>query len=506
MKRILIANRGEIAVRIIRACRDMGISPVAVYSQADREALHVKLADEAYEIGPPASSQSYLVIEKILDAAGRSGADAIHPGYGFLSEKAVFAQACQDAGVVFIGPSASSIRLMGDKIASRRAMKDSGVPVIPGTEQPLASADEAVQVADRIGYPVMLKASAGGGGKGMRVAETEGELRSAFEQARSEAQRSFDDPTVFIEKFLRHPRHIEVQVLGDRHGNRVFLGERECSIQRRHQKIVEECPSPIVDEEFRQRLGQAALKAADAVDYFSAGTVEMLVDSPDDSGKRPFYFLEMNTRLQVEHPVTEMVTGIDLVKEQIRVAAGERLPFRQEDIRMRGWAIECRIYAEDPFNGFFPAPGRILTLFEPAGPGIRNDSGVYPGFEIPIHYDPMISKLVAHGDDRRQAIGRMQRALREYRIAGIRTNLPFFEVLLAHPGFLEGDLSTDFIERFELMDKLAAEPEDETIPLLAAAIDCYLDRSRNGAPRPQSTECSSKSSAWREFGRFRNRL
>ncbi|HSR52433.1 MAG TPA: acetyl-CoA carboxylase biotin carboxylase subunit [Acidobacteriota bacterium] len=513
-KRILIANRGEIAVRVLRACRDMDIETVAVFSDADRHALHVKMADQAFHIGPSPSSQSYLVGEKILAAARRSEAEAIHPGYGFLSENEGFRKACDEAGVVFIGPSAHSISVMGDKIASRQTMIDAGVPVIPGTEGSVDTLEKALATAGEIGYPVMLKASAGGGGKGMRVCENDKDLRSAFDQARNEAQASFSDPTVFLEKFLRHPRHIEVQVLGDAHGNRIHLGERECSIQRRHQKVVEECPSPVVDEDLRARLGETALKAAEAVDYFSAGTVEMLMDEPDEEGQRPFYFLEMNTRLQVEHPVTELVTGVDLVIEQIKVAAGRKLGCRQQDIQLSGAAIECRVYAEDPFNNFFPSPGQITTLYEPAGPGIRNDSGVYEGFEIPIQYDPMISKLVAHGADRDQAVRRMKRALDEYRIGGLRTNLPFFEVLLRHPAFLEGELSTDFIQRHGLMEELKEEQEDQDLPLLAAAVQFYLDsrqpsaapaRSAAGSPAKREHQSPSRSSAWKDYGRFNNR-
>ncbi len=496
-RKILIANRGEIAVRVIRACREMGISPVAVYSEADRKALHVQLADEAYEIGPAPSVESYLVIEKILDAARRSGAQAIHPGYGFLAENEDFAQACLDAQVEFIGPAPSSIRLMGDKIASRKAMLEAGVPVVPGAEGSVETVADAMQTARKIGYPVMLKASAGGGGKGMRVVRDDSQLRSAFNQARSEAEAAFSNPTVFLEKFLIRPRHIEVQVLGDRHGNLIHLGERECSIQRRHQKVVEESPSPIVDEGFRQKLGGTALKAARAVDYYNAGTVEMMVEETDQGPQ--FYFLEMNTRLQVEHPVTELVTGVDLVRQQIRVAAGRRLSHRQQDIRLRGAAIECRIYAEDPFNNFFPSPGKIQALFEPAGPGVRNDSGVYEGFEIPIHYDPLISKLVAYGDDRRQAIQRMRRALKEYRIAGVRTNQPFFEVLLTHPEFLQGRLSTDFIDRHGLLEQMQKTSEDGTVPLLAASIGYFLER-RSTAVRAAAPQ--GRSNAWKEFDRF----
>src|ERR1700690_2774158 len=405
-KKILIANRGEIAVRIQRACREMGIAAVAVYSDVDRAALHVRKADEAYPIGPAPAAESYLRMDKILDIAKRSGAEAIHPGYGFLSENAKFAQACADAGVKFIGPSPYSMNLMGSKTSARRQMEKAGGPFVPGTSRGLASAEEGEQVAERIGYPVMLKAAAGGGGKGMRLVHTSAELKSALESAQSEAQRSFGDNEVYIEKAIVNPRHIEVQVLADEHGNTVYLGERECSIQRRHQKVLEEAPSPIVDPEMRSRMGEVAVRVAKAARYCNAGTVEFLVDA-----EKNFYFLEMNTRLQVEHPVTELITGLDLVHLQIRIAAGEKLPFRQEDVVLRGHAIECRIYAEDADNNFFPSPGKIETLLTPEGPGIRLDNGVYTGWTVPIDYDPLLAKLVAYGEDRQQAISRLARAL-----------------------------------------------------------------------------------------------
>jgi acetyl-CoA carboxylase biotin carboxylase subunit len=441
-KKILIANRGEIAVRVIRACREMGIGTVAVYSEADRGALHVRMADEVYEIGPASSRESYLVIEKILAAARRAKADAIHPGYGFLSENAAFARACADEGVTFIGPSPESIALMGSKIEARRAVAKYGVQSVPGTLDPVSSDAEARSVAASVGYPIMLKASGGGGGKGLRFVSSSEELESALRNTRSEALAAFGDDAIYIEKFVEKPRHIEVQVLADRHGNAIFVGERECTIQRRHQKVIEECPSPVVDEGLRSRMGEAALKVVKAAGYYNAGTVEFLVNP-----ERHFYFLEMNTRLQVEHPVTEMVTGLDLVKLQIRVAAGEKLPLRQEELVMRGSAIECRIYAEDPDNNFFPSPGKILMLRPPSGPGVRDDSGVYAGWTVPIDYDPLISKLVAWGNTRPEAISRMQRALSEYRIEGIQSNLAFFQEILAHAEFRNADFDTGFIDR-----------------------------------------------------------
>ncbi|MGB9086164.1 MAG: acetyl-CoA carboxylase biotin carboxylase subunit, partial [Terriglobales bacterium] len=417
-KKILIANRGEIAVRIIRACREMGIATVVVYSDVDRAALHVRKSDEAYPIGPAPAAESYLRMDKILDVAKRSGAEAIHPGYGFLSENAKFAQACADAGVKFIGPSPHSMNLMGSKTSARREMEKAGVPFVPGTSRGLASAEEGEQVAERIGYPVMLKAAAGGGGKGMRLVHTRQELRSALESAQSEAQRSFGDSEVYIEKAIVNPRHIEMQVLADEHGNTVWLGERECSIQRRHQKVLEEAPSPIVDPDMRRRMGEVAVRVAQAASYTNAGTIEFLVDE-----QKNFYFLEMNTRLQVEHPVTELTTGLDLVHLQLRIAAGEKLPFAQSDVQIRGHAIECRIYAEDPDNNYFPSPGKITVLLQPAGPGIRRDSGMYEGWNVPMDYDPLLAKLIGYGTDRQQAIMRLDRALYEYFVAGIKTNI-----------------------------------------------------------------------------------
>src|SRR5690348_3269422 len=447
-KKVLIANRGEIAVRVIRACREMGIASVAVFSDVDRAALHVSHADEAYPIGPAPARESYLNISKIIDVAQRSGAEAIHPGYGFLSENPRFARACQDAGIKFIGPPASAMELMGSKTRARQAMQAAGVPFVPGSARGL-SLPEAEQLAAKIGYPVMIKAAAGGGGKGMRLVRSASELSSSFETAKSEALRSFNDDEVYLEKYIQNPRHIEIQVLADEYGDAVYLGERECSVQRRHQKVIEEAPSAVVNEDLRARMGAVAVQAAKSSGYANAGTVEFLVDS-----ERNFYFLEMNTRLQVEHPVTEAVTGLDLVHLQLRIAAGEKLPFRQSDVQLRGHAIECRIYAEDPENNFFPSPGKIGRLMRPSGPGIREDSGVYEGWTVPLDYDPMLSKLIAFAPDRAAAIARMRRALDEYFVGGIKSNLPLFRRILEHSDFVAARIDTGFLDRL-----LAAEPQ-----------------------------------------------
>jgi acetyl-CoA carboxylase, biotin carboxylase subunit len=443
-KKILIANRGEIAVRVIRACHEMGIAAVAVYSDVDRAALHVRKADEAYPIGAAAARESYLNIEKILDVAKRAGADAIHPGYGFLSENAKFAQACAEARVKFIGPTAAAMDAMGSKTRARQAMERAGVPFVPGTSRGLESFEQAEQVAKKIGYPVMLKAAAGGGGKGMRLVQAAGDLKSALEGARSEAERAFGDSEVYIEKAITNPRHIEMQILADEHGNTVYLGERECSLQRRHQKVLEEAPSPIVDAELRRRMGEVAVRVAQAANYTNAGTVEFLVDE-----QKNFYFLEMNTRLQVEHPVTELVTGLDLVHLQIRIAAGERLPLAQKDVMIRGHAIECRVYAEDPDNNYFPSPGKITLLLQPSGPGIRRDSGMYEGWTVPMDYDPLLAKLIGYGTDREQAIRRLTRALGEYFVGGIKTNLSLFRRILRHEDFRTGKMDTGFLDRLQ---------------------------------------------------------
>ena len=441
-KKILIANRGEIAVRIIRACREMGIPTVAVFSDVDRAAPHVMKADEAYNIGPAPARESYLNIEKILDVAKRRGVDAIHPGYGFLSENAQFAKACGDAGVKFIGPPPFAMEAMGSKTRAREAADRAGVPRVPGSVRALDSVADAEEVAASVGYPVMLKAAAGGGGKGMRRVDSRAELASAFAAAQSEALRSFGNGDVYIEKLILQPRHIEIQVLGDEHGNLVYLGERECSVQRRHQKVIEEAPSAIVDADMRARMGETAVALARAAGYYNAGTIEFLVDQ-----NKNFYFLEMNTRLQVEHPVTEMVTGLDLVHLQILAAAGATLPFAQSDLQLRGHAIEVRVYAEDPANNFFPSPGKITRLITPSGPGIREDSGIYEGWSVPIDYDPMLSKLIAYAPTREQAIRRIRRALDEYFIGGIASNLGLFREILDDEEFVAARIDTGYLDR-----------------------------------------------------------
>ena len=492
-RKVLIANRGEIAVRVTRACREMGITTVAVYSEVDRKSLHVRYADEAYPIGPAPSSESYLRIDRVVEAARRSGADAIHPGYGFLAENPKFVGACQEAGIVFIGPPVEAMELMGSKTASRQAVIKAGLPVVPGTDRNLESLTEIQRMAGEIGFPVMLKAAAGGGGKGLRLVQSSAELESAYRNARSEAQNAFNDPSVYIEKYIERPRHVEIQILGDQHGNLIYLGERECSLQRRHQKVMEECPSPLMDEALRRRMGETAVRIGKLAGYFNAGTVEFLVDQ-----KRNFYFLEMNTRLQVEHPITEMVLGIDLVKEQVRIAAGEALQWRQKDVNMRGAAIECRIYAEDPANNFFPSPGLITRLQVPAGPGIRRDSGVYEGWTIPLEYDPLLSKLVVWGRDREEAIARARRALGEYEIFGVRTNIPFFRRVLEHPDFLAGRIDTGFIDRVlaaGLMDEEPPSPEEERVAMLVAAL--HFGREEDSHPAPRAP-----GSAWKTTGRL----
>ena len=494
-KKILIANRGEIAVRVIRACREMGIATVAVYSDVDRASLHVRKADEAYPIGPAPATESYLRADKILDAAKRSGAEAIHPGYGFLAENAKFAQACADAGVKFIGPTPQSMEMMGSKTRARQEMEKAGVPFVPGTSHGLSSAEEGEQVAERIGYPIMLKAAAGGGGKGMRLVHNREDLRAALESARSEAQRSFGDGEVYIEKAIVNPRHIEMQVLADEHGNTVWLGERECSIQRRHQKVLEESPSPIVDAEMRRRMGEVAVKVAQAAHYTNAGTVEFLVDQ-----QKNFYFLEMNTRLQVEHPVTELITGLDLVHLQIHIANGEKLPFAQDDIRIRGHAMECRIYAEDPDNNYFPSPGKISILLAPSGPGIRRDSGMYEGWNVPMDYDPLLAKLISYGTDREQAIQRLQRALYEYFVAGIKTNISLFRRILSDAEFQAGQVDTGYLDRLLARGQNDDQNVDSapTIAAIAAGLFAVLDPaaqvSKNGGG-------GAAASNWKQTGR-----
>jgi acetyl-CoA carboxylase biotin carboxylase subunit len=479
-RKVLVANRGEIAVRVIRACREMGLPTVAVYSEADRDALHVRRADEAYLLGPAPSTESYLRIDRVLDVARRSGADAVHPGYGFLSEKADFAAACEQAGIAFIGPRSETIALMGEKTSARRAATEAGVPVVPGTLQPVSGAADLRAAADRIGYPLMLKAAAGGGGKGLRLVKSAAELDQAADRARSEARNAFGDSSVYLEKAITRARHIEIQVMGDHHGGAVHLFERECSIQRRHQKIVEESPSPFVTPELRERMGALAVALVRKIGYRNAGTLEFLVDET-----RTPYFLEMNTRIQVEHPVTEMVTGEDLVKLQIRIAQGEPLPFRQDQLGQRGHAIECRVYAEDPDRGFLPSPGRVLALRVPGGPGVRDDSGIYEGYEVGTQYDSLLSKLVTSGVNRSDAILRMRRALEEYRILGLKTTLPFLDRVLHHPSFEAGDFDTGFVEKvFAESDQERDRPWD--VAVAAAAISAYRDRlqARGGAAAP----------------------
>jgi acetyl-CoA carboxylase biotin carboxylase subunit len=495
IKRILIANRGEIAVRVMRACRELGIETVAVFSEADRTALHVKEADFAYPIGPPPARQSYLVIDNILAAARLSGADAVHPGYGFLAENPEFARRCAAANIVFIGPSPEAMEQMGDKVSARTLMQKAGVPVVPGSGGTLDTPEEVTAACNQIGFPVMLKAAAGGGGKGMRLVHKAEDLQSALRAVRSEAKSSFGDDRMYVEKYVTKPRHVEVQVMADSFGNTVHVFERECSIQRRHQKVIEESPSPAINDRIRNEMGRVAVQAAKAVNYVGAGTIEFLVDAD-----RNFYFLEMNTRIQVEHPVTEMITGVDLVKTQIEVAAGKPLPFRQEDLTVRGHAIECRVYAEDPYNNFFPSPGKIAFLQPPGGIGVRDDSGVYSGFEVSVHYDPIISKLVAWGNTRDEAICRMRRALDEYSIHGLVTNLAFHRWVLQHPRFLSGDFDTNFLPQVIHAFKAAGQPFQREAALAAAAL-AQRDREADRSARLAATQTPSRRSAWRDTAR-----
>ena len=440
--KVLIANRGEIAVRIIRALHEMGIKAVAVYSEVDKDSLHVQLADEAYCIGPANPAQSYLNIPSIMSVAEVSGVDAIHPGYGFLSENAHFAEVCESSGINFIGPSSEVISLMGDKTKARETMVEAGVPIVPGTEEGLKSTEEAIKVAEEIGYPLIIKAAAGGGGKGMRIVHKEADIEKSIQTAKSEAQNSFGNDEVYLEKYVEEPRHIEFQILGDEEGNIIHLNERDCSIQRRHQKVIEESPSPALDSELREEMGKTAIKAAQAVDYVNAGTVEFLLDNDNN-----YYFIEMNTRIQVEHPVTEYITGVDLLKEQIKIASGQKLSVKQEDIEIRGSAMECRINAEDPDHDFRPTPGKIENYIVPGGPGVRIDSGVYPGYYINPYYDSMIAKLIVHGENREESLKRMERALHEYLIDGLVTNIPFHLKVLNNAFFRKGEYYTNFINR-----------------------------------------------------------
>lgn len=498
--KILIANRGEIAVRIIRACNDLGIRTVAVYSAADREALHVRRAHEAYFVGPAPAAESYLRGDVLLDVARRAGCEAVHPGYGFLSENAAFAQSVTDAGLVFIGPPAAAMRALGDKVTARARMMQAGVPTLPGTEALTGPPEEARRLAEAIGFPVIIKASAGGGGKGMRVVEAAAEVSPALERARSEAKQSFGDDRVYIERYIRRPRHIEVQVLFDRFGHGIHLGERECSIQRRHQKLVEETPSVVIDAATRAKVGALALAAASAAGYVNAGTVEFL---RDEDGS--LYFMEINARLQVEHPVTELVYGVDLVEAQLRVAAGDALPWSQEQLIPRGHAIECRITAEDPERNFMPTPGRVDAVRVPTGPGIRDDSAVVTGMQIPIDYDPMIAKLIAHGADRAQAIRRMRRALEEYRLDGITTNIPFLRRLMDHPAFRAGEIHTGFLaqEGKELLLAANQHPWLEEIAVVAASIHAYQRRVDEALRQQQPTPSGASTSVWKLVGRRR---
>jgi acetyl-CoA carboxylase biotin carboxylase subunit len=495
-KKVLIANRGEIAVRIIRACRELGLSTVGVYSEADRQALHVRFSDEAYLLGAPPSRESYLRADKIIEIARKSGAEAIHPGYGFLAERADFAQAVLDAGLAFIGPNPSSIAAMGDKMIARETVRAAGVPVVPGTEGEGALRDEdLLSIAPEIGFPLLIKATAGGGGKGMREVHDLAEMPALLHAARREAEAAFGDGNVYLEKLLESARHIEFQILADMNGNVVHLGERECSIQRRHQKLLEEAPSMYIDDDLRERMGDVAVRAAQAVGYTNAGTIEFLVDR-----ERNFYFLEMNTRLQVEHPVTEAVTGVDIVKEQIRIARGRSLSITQENVQINGWAIECRINAEEPYNNFMPSTGRISHVLLPTGPGVRIDTGVYPGFEISAYYDSLISKLIVHGATRAEAILRMRRALEEYKIVGVRTNIPFHQNLMDSHRFMAGNIDTRFVEeRFSLDEK---EQRKSYNPQIAAILATLVAHQRTQRSAHVIQRAKRDTSNWKWVGRW----
>ncbi len=490
-KKVLIANRGEIAVRVTRTLHEMGIAAVAVYSDADRGSLHVRVADEAHPIGPPPAGESYLRVDKIVDTAKKAGCDAIHPGYGFLSENPLLPEACEKAGITFIGPPASAMRQMGSKTAARQKMSDAGVPIVPGAM--CSTSDEATAAATKIGFPVMLKASSGGGGKGMRLVESAGEMANAWERARSEAKKFFGDDTVYLEKAILKPRHVEIQVLGDRDGNTIHLFERDCSIQRRNQKVVEETPSPAAPRDLVEKMGAIAVKGAKAVGYFSAGTFEFLL-AQDGS----FYFLEMNTRLQVEHPITELVTGTDLVREMVLIAQGEKLSYEQKDIVTRGAAIECRVYAEDPASGFLPSPGVIDQLVTPAGPGVRDDGGAYPGCTISSFYDPLISKLSVWAPNRERAVQRMRRALSEYVVTGIRTNLAFHDKLFAHPDFVAGNYDTGFLERNKdvLLGYPAVPASDREAVAVAVAIAAARMERATGQKEASVGETGSRLAPW----------
>jgi acetyl-CoA carboxylase biotin carboxylase subunit len=495
-KKVLIANRGEIAVRIIRACRELGIDTVAVYSEADRQALHVRYADEAYLLGPAPSRESYLRADRIIDIARRCGADAIHPGYGFLAEREDFAEACISAGIIFIGPKPSSIAAMGDKAEARATVIKAGVPVVPGTEDVgNMTDDELLAKAAQIGFPLLIKATAGGGGKGMREVKSLEEMPTLLQSARREAESAFGDGNVYLEKLIEGARHIEFQIMADTHGNVIHLGERECSLQRRHQKLVEEALSPAMDETLREKMGSVAVKSAQAVDYVNAGTIEFLLDKDNN-----FYFLEMNTRLQVEHPITEMVTGIDIVKEQIRVARGRTLSYKQEDVEFKGHALECRINAEDPYNNFLPSTGRITHSLLPTGPGVRVDTGVYPGFEITPFYDPMIAKLIVWGETRAQAILRMRRALEEYRVVGVRTNIPFHQTLMDSHRFMGGQYDTRFVEeRFSMQEANENGENNAEIAAILATLVAHRETERSATIVNRNERDTSN---WKWVGRW----
>ncbi len=500
IRKVLVANRGEIAVRVMRTCREMGISTVAVYSDADRGSLHLRFADEAVHIGPAPSRESYLVVDKVVGAAKATGADALHPGYGFLSENPDLPRALDAANVVFIGPRAESMDAMGLKTTARTNMQAAGVPTVPGSTAPIPDEKEAKAFADGIGYPVMIKAAAGGGGKGMKKCERGEDFPSMWQSARREAAGAFGDDRMYIERFLEKPRHVEIQVFADEHGNCVHLGERECSVQRRQQKVIEESPSCILDEELRGAMGEVAVRAARAVNYRGAGTVEFLVDA-----KRNFYFLEMNTRLQVEHPVTELLTGLDLVRLQILVAQGEELPLAQSDLARRGHAIEARIYAEDPARNFLPCPGRISYLRVPGGPGVRDDSGVYAGWVVPQFYDPLISKLVAWAPTRQQAIERLKRALGEYTVHGIAVNVGYLKQVLDHPAFRSGEYDTGFCARFAKDLAVKPDPQYQEVALIAAAVAAFKsdhDEAEEFAARAGTAQASR--SNWQRLGRVRS--
>lgn len=499
IKKVLIANRGEIAIRVMRTCREMGITSVAVYSDADRNSMHVRYADEAYHIGPSPSNESYLHIDKIIDAAKKSKADAIHPGYGFLSENAEFSERCKKEGIIFIGPSAFSISTMGDKITARRTILNAGVPVVPGTTDPIKSDDDAIEVIKEIGLPVMIKATAGGGGKGMRLVQNEKDILPSLRAAKSEAKAAFGNDIVYVEKYISSPHHIEFQILADRHGNVIHLFERECSVQRRHQKVIEETPSPLMNPAIRKEMGKHAIAVARAAKYEGAGTIEFIVDD-----NLNYYFLEMNTRLQVEHPITERVVGIDLVKEQVNIANGKRLTYKQDELSQNGHAIECRIYAEDPDNNFMPCPGLIQHITEPLGFGVRHDGYIYEGYEIPLYYDPLISKLIVWGKTRQETIERMKRALYAYKITGIKTTIKFLERIMNTPDFVNGNYNTHFIEKNKKF--LEEEDKNDGDGKAMAIIAAFIDYNNRLKQAQQKIPPNQKINNWKSSGRKKSML